>query len=73
MTDEITPEEALPDARDGLCRIDRIVLYVLNQTQTERKGRSVPTVMLYGRVLEHVNISEEELHASLYRLGVQRR
>jgi hypothetical protein len=27
--------------------------------------------MLYGRVLEYVNISEEELHLYLDRLGVK--
>ncbi|MDX1588584.1 MAG: hypothetical protein R3296_06570 [Oleiphilaceae bacterium] len=73
MSEKIFPENTLPDARDGLRPIDRIVLHVLNQAQAERDGRSVPTVMLYGRVLEHADLSEEELHDSLYRLGVERR
>lgn len=63
--------EAIPDVRDGLTRTERIILYVLNETQKELKGRNVPTVMLYGRVLEYVNISEEELHLYLDRLGVK--
>lgn len=54
-------EEAIPDVRDGLTRTERLILHVLNETQQERGGRNVPTVMLYGRVLEYVNISEEEL------------
>lgn len=61
----------IPDVRDGLTRIERIVLYVLRETQRERNGRSVPTAMLYGRVLEHINISEDELQSSLDRLGVK--
>ncbi len=65
--------DTLPDVRDGLTRTDRIVLYVLHQAQRERDGRNVPTAMLYGRVLEYVNISEAELHASLDRLGVRDR
>lgn len=64
--------ENIPDVRDGLTRLDRIVLYVLRETEVERDGRSVPTAMLYGRVLEYVNISEAELQAALQRLGVQK-
>src|SRR5690606_10383717 len=33
---------ALPDARDGLTRKERIVLYVLHETQKERGDRPVP-------------------------------
>lgn len=63
-------DDRIPDVRDGLTRTERIILYVLNETRQELGGRDVPTVMLYGRVVEHVNISEEELHALLNRLGV---
>ncbi|MDK8464789.1 hypothetical protein [Marinobacter sp. SS13-12] len=73
----VTPQEldalleTIPDARDGLTRTERIILYVLQETQRELNGRNVPTVMLYGRVVEYVNISEQELHVYLDRLGVQ--
>lgn len=63
--------EAIPDVRDGLTRSERLILHVLNETRKERGGRDVPTVMLYGRVLEYINISEEELHLYLDRLGVR--
>lgn len=63
--------ETIPDARDGLTRTERIILYVLHETQRELDGRNVPTVMLYGRVVEYVNISEAELHVYLDRLGVR--
>jgi len=43
----------------------------LHETQREMQGRNVPTAMLYGRVLEYVNISEAELHVYLDRLGVR--
>lgn len=58
----------LPDARDGLTRNERVVLYCIDKLQKERAGRHVPTVMLYGRVIEHVNISEHELQQILQRL-----
>ncbi len=59
--------ELLLDVRDGLNRRERIVLYCLHELQRERKGRNVPTVMLYGRVVEHVNMSEQELQSILQR------
>ncbi len=49
-----------------------MVLYVLHETQKERGGRNVPTVMLWGRVCEHFYISPEELSAMLARLGARK-
>ncbi|MGZ3449476.1 MAG: hypothetical protein ACXWUG_06410 [Polyangiales bacterium] len=61
--------DAIPDARDGLTRKERIVLWVLGKTQEERGGRNVSTAMLYGRVVEHVDMSVDELQRILQRLG----
>ena len=61
--------EDLPDIRDGLSRKERIVLYCLHQLESERDGRDAPTVMLYGRVVEHVDMSEDELQQILQRLS----
>jgi hypothetical protein len=66
------PAEKIPDVRDGLTREERVVLYVLDQTQKERGGRNVPTVMLWGRVCEYFHISPEDLSAMLARLGARR-
>ena len=63
--------DVIPDARDGLTRRERIVLYVLEQTQRERGGRNVPTTMLWGRVCEYFYISPEELSQMLARLGAR--
>lgn len=57
----------LPDARDGLTRLERIILWQLREAERERGG-SVPTAMLYGRVVEHVSVSVEEFQATLQRL-----
>jgi hypothetical protein len=62
------PYDNLPDVRDGLTRKERIVLWVLSETQKERGGRNVPTAMLYGRVVEHVDMSVDELQRILRRL-----
>lgn len=52
----------LPDVRDGLTRKERIILYCLDQLQKERDGRNVPTTMLYGRVLEYIDIGMDEFN-----------
>jgi hypothetical protein len=60
--------DSLPDVRDGLAQKERVVLYCIHQLQKERDGRNVPTAMLYGRVVEHVDMSEDELQGILQRL-----
>jgi hypothetical protein len=64
--------DTLPDVRDGLTREERVVLYVLHETQKERGGRDVPTTMLWGRVCEHFYIRPEDLSAMLARLGARK-
>ena len=65
-------QNRIPDVRDGLTREERVVLYVLDQTQRERGGRNVPTPMLWGRVCEYFYISPEDLSAMLARLGARK-
>ena len=65
-------QDILPDVRDGLTREERVVLYVLHETQKERGDRNVPTAILWGRVCEHFYISPEDLSAMLARLGARR-
>ena len=67
-----SPEDLLPDVRDGLTRQERVVLHVLHKTQEERKGRNVPTAMLWGRVCEYFYISPEDLSEMLARLGARK-
>ena len=59
----------LPDVRDGLTRTERVVLTTLHEMTREREGRSVPTMELYGRVVELVDLSQAELQAILSRLA----
>lgn len=59
----------IPDVRDGLTRKERIVLFCIDRAQKELGGRNVPTAMLYGRVLEYVDMSENELQHILQRLS----
>ena len=60
--------EHLPDVRDGLSHRERIVLWCLHALQKERGDRHVPTGMLYGSVVEHVNMTVDEMQSILVRL-----
>ena len=62
------PSDNLPDIRDGLTHRERIVLQCLHALQQERGGRNVPTGMLYGTVVEHVDMSIDEMQSILVRL-----
>lgn len=65
-------EDALPDARDGLTRLERIVLHCLNLAQRERGDHNVPTIMLYGRVCEYIDVSPDDFQRVLQRfIGVR--
>lgn len=64
----MTRHDDIPDVRDGLTRIERVVLWQLHETQKEFPGRHVPTATLYGRVVEHVNISVPDFQRLLARL-----
>ena len=58
----------LRDARDGLTRLERIILWQLHEAQRELGRESVPTALLYGRVVEHINVTVEEFQLTLQRL-----
>ncbi len=58
----------IPDVRDGLTRKERIVLYCLKQAQEEFGGRNVPTVTLYGRVVEKIDMDEDEFQHILSKM-----
>lgn len=62
----------MADVRDGLNNVERTILTVLHRAQQELAGRALPTAMLYGRVLEHIDISEAEMVACLQRMGAGR-
>ena len=59
--------DRLPDVRDGLTRVERVVLWQLLEEQKDFGTRRVSPSTLYGRVVEHVNISVPEFHLLLQR------
>lgn len=72
MTDADIPKnicvDSIVDIRDGLTREERVVLYCLKQAQDEFKGRSVPTITLYGRVCEFMQISPQRFQQLIANL-----
>jgi hypothetical protein len=61
-------DDELPDVRDGLTRLERAILLVLDELRKERGDVHHSTAMVYGRVVEHVNVSVAEFQAALSRL-----
>ena len=61
--------EQTPDVRDGLTRQERAVLFCLYQLQRERGDGPVPTAMLYGRVVEQLDMSVAQMQAILARFN----
>ena len=60
--------DRLPDVRDGLTRLERVVLWQIDVVRRELGREHVPTAMLYGRVVEHLDVSVEEFQSTLVRL-----
>jgi hypothetical protein len=59
----------VPDVRDGLTRVERVILHVLAQARAEFPGRRLSTALLYGRVVEHLSIDRAEFQRVLARLA----
>jgi len=64
----VDEKDGLPDVRDGLTRLQRVILWQMKLAQEELGGRSVPSALLYGRVVEHVDVSVREFQAELAAL-----
>ena len=62
-------KDDIPDVRDGLTRKERVVLVTLRELQKENGNRAVHLPQLYGRVLEHLDMSQAELQAIVKRLA----
>lgn len=58
----------LPDVRDGLNQLERTILFCLHELQKELGKEYVPSVMLYGRVAEHIDINPEQLQIVMQKL-----
>jgi hypothetical protein len=55
--------------RDGLTRLERVILHVLNEAKAEFGERHVPTALLYGRVVEYIDVDAQTFQRALSRLA----
>jgi len=59
----------IPDVRDGLTRLERAVLLCLHDLQEKENNRSVPTILLWGELIDRgYDISQDELNTMLKHL-----
>ena len=59
----------LPNVRDGLTHRERIILWCLYDLKQQYGDRQIPTSLLYGRVVEHVDMSVEDMKSVLGRFA----
>ena len=65
--------DVIPDVRDGLTRIERVILWELHKAKQEFGDRYISTAMLYGRVVEHdIDIAPEAFSRVLARMGAMK-
>lgn len=68
LTKDEKSENKLLDVRDGLTHEERVILHCLHKLQAERGGRSVDVCMLYGRVIEYIDIGSSQMQSILQTL-----
>lgn len=60
--------DRIPDVRDGLTRLQRVILYVLHTAKEDFGERRVPTATIYGRVVEYMDVGVDEFQRELSRM-----
>jgi hypothetical protein len=59
----------IPDVRDGLTEVERTILFVLHEARKEYGDRMIPAALIYGRVVERLDMSWEEFQRALVRVS----
>ncbi len=59
------PHMTIPDVRDGLTELERTILFVLYRLREEYGDRHVPTALVFGRVVEMIDVSKEDFIQAL--------
>ena len=67
MKENTDPYRNIPDVRDGLTRLERVILHVMYEARKEYGDRMIPSALLYGRVVELIDVSWEEFQEGLRR------
>jgi hypothetical protein len=59
----------IPDVRDGLTEVERTILAVMYDARKEYGERMIPAALLYGRVVEILDMSWEEFQRVLVKVS----
>ena len=59
----------IPDVRDGLTEVERTILAVMYDARKEFGDRMIPAPLLYGRVVEILDLSWEEFQRALVKVS----
>ena len=59
----------IPDVRDGLTEVERTILVVLHDARKEFGDRMIPMALLYGRVVELLDLSWEEFQRAMGKIS----
>jgi hypothetical protein len=59
----------IPNVRDGLTEVERTILAVMYDARKEYGGRMIPAALLYGRVVEILDMSWEEFQRALLKVS----
>jgi hypothetical protein len=59
----------IPDVRDGLTEVERTILAVMYDARKEYGDRMIPAALLYGRVVEILDMSWEEFQRALVKVS----
>jgi hypothetical protein len=59
----------IPDVRDGLTEVERTILFVMHEAKKEFGDRMIPTALIYGRVVELLDMSWEEFQRALIKVS----
>lgn len=62
----------IPDVRDGLTELERVILTVLYELRKEYGNRHIPMILVYGRVVEMLDASHEDFYYSFHQIQQKR-
>jgi hypothetical protein len=67
MSENLDSYLNIPDVRDGLTQLERTILHVLYEARKEYGDRMIPMPLLYGRIVEKLDVSWEDFIRVLER------
>jgi hypothetical protein len=71
--DRVNRYENIPDVRDGLTELERIILFELYDLRKEYGERFIPMILLWGRVVEKLDCSQSDVQRALSTLTARGR